>query len=143
MKHTNNVTTPKYHAHATVVFITMVKIFTIKSIHIQMMLDTEFHLFHCSHHHSPDTILCFLHIFVMQEKEAHQLHCHSSILLLVQNFIGYIVLVIIPQTQPFAFFKFLQYKNKHIVSNTVIVRLWFLYTLMQFNQTILNQYGGD
>ena len=82
-----------------------------------MVLDTDFHLFHCSCHHSLHTILGFLQIFVMQEELAHQLHCQPSILLLVENFIGFIVLVVIPQMQPFVFFKILRYKNKHIISN--------------------------
>ena len=94
------------------------------------MLLTDFHWFHCSRHHSSDTILGFLQIFVMQREAAHQLHSHPSILLLVWNFIVFIILVIIPQTQPFFFFKFLQYKNKYIISNTVIIRLQFLYPLI-------------
>ena len=89
--------------------------------------------FHCSRCHSSDTILGFLQIFVMQHEAAHQLHCHPSILLLVWNFISFIILVIIPQTQPFFFFKFLRYENKHIVSNTDIIWLQFLYILMKFN----------
>ena len=98
-----------------------------------MMLDTDFHWFYFSCRYSSGTILGFLQIFVMQEEAAYQLHRHPSILLLVWNFISFIVLVVIPQTQPFVFFRYLQYDNKHIVSNTVIVRLWFLYALMQFN----------
>ena len=60
-------------------------------------------LFSTSCHHSPDTILGFLQIFVMQEEGAHQFYCHHSILVLVQNFIGFMILVIIPQIQPFVF----------------------------------------
>ena len=100
--------------------------------HFPMLL-TDFHWLHCSRRHSSDTILGFLQIFVMQEEAAHQLHCHLLILLLIWNFISFIVLVIIPQTQPFVFFKLLQCENKHIISNTVIIRWWFFYTLVQFN----------
>ena len=53
-----------------------------------------------------NTILGFLQIFVMQEEAAYQWHCHPLILLLVSNFICFIVLIVIPQTQPFVF-KFL------------------------------------
>ena len=100
--------------------------------HFPMLL-TDFHWFHCSCRHSSDTILGFLQIFVMQEEVAHQLHCHPLVLFLVWNFIGFIILVVIPQTQTFVCFKFLQYENKHIVSKTVNVRLQILYTLVQFN----------
>ena len=84
-----------------------------------LMLLTDFHWFHCFHRHSSDTILGFLQIFVIQEEAAHQLHWYPSILLLVWNFISFIVLVIISQTPPFVFFKFLQYENKHIVRVTL------------------------
>ena len=47
-----------------------------------MTLETDFHLFHCSHCHSPDTIPGFLQVFVMQGKATHLFHCHPSILLL-------------------------------------------------------------
>ena len=50
------------------------------------------------------------------------------------EFHQFIILVVIPQTQPFVFFKCLRYENKHIISNTVIIRLQFLYTVMQFNR---------
>ena len=43
MKHTNDVIIPKNHTHATVVFITMLRNLYDKSIHIQMMLHTDFH----------------------------------------------------------------------------------------------------
>ena len=98
--------------------------------HFPMLL-TDLHWFHCFHRHSSNTILGFLQIFVIQEEAAYQLHW--PIFLLVWNFISFIVLVVIPQIQPFVFFKFLHYENKHIVSNTVIVRLQFLYTLVQLN----------
>ena len=96
--------------------------------HFPILL-TNFHWFYCSRRYSSDTILGFLQSFVMQGETAHHLHCYPSIFLLVWNFIGFIVLVVIPQTQPFVFFKFLRYENKYIVSNTVIVRMQFLYTL--------------
>ena len=44
------------------------------------------------------------------KETAHQLHCHPLILLLVWNFIGFIILIIIPQTQPFVVVKFWQYE---------------------------------
>ena len=43
MKYTNDVITSKNHTYATVVFITNGKNLYDKSIHIQMMLDTDFH----------------------------------------------------------------------------------------------------
>ena len=97
MKHTNDVTTAKiiHIRHSGLHYIG--KNLYHKSIHIQMMIDTWFH---CSHRHSPDIILGFLQISVMQKEVAHQLHCHLLILILVQNFIGFIVLVVIPQIKP-------------------------------------------
>ena len=97
MKHINDIiATPKNHTHAKVIFIKDTNKIDVRH-RASLIL-----LFSTSCHHSPDTILGFLQIFVMQEEGAHQLHCHHSILVLVQNFIGFIVLVIIPQTQPFA-----------------------------------------
>ena len=71
------------------------------------MLPTDLHRFHCSLCYPSDTILAFLQIFVMQGEAAHQLHYHPLILFLVWNFISFIYLVIIAQTQPSVFFKFL------------------------------------
>ena len=93
MKHITNITTP--HTHATVIFIK-----DTNKIDVRYRASL-ISLFSNSCHHSPDTILGFLQIFVMQEEEAHQLHCHHSIWFLYR---GFIVLVIIPQTQPFAIF---------------------------------------
>ena len=92
--HTNDVFIPKNHTHATVIFITMVKTF-MKKAYTQMMLDIDFHWFHCSRRHSPDTTLDFLQIFVMQKKQLISctsilrlcfLYRISSVLLLLSSF---------------------------------------------------------
>ena len=67
MKHTN-VTIPKksYTCHGGLHYND--KNLYVTSIRIEMMLDTDFHLFHCSHCHSPDTILGFLQILWCKKK---------------------------------------------------------------------------
>ena len=100
--------------------------------HFPMLL-TNFHWFHWSCRHSSDTILAFLQIFVMQEEAAHQLHCHPLILLLVWNFISFIILVIIPQTQPFVFFIF--FDTRISISSITLLSLDYSSCMLSYNST--------
>ena len=134
MKHINDVfTTPKksYTCHSGLHY--NGKNFYDKSIHIKMMLDTDFHWFHCSRRHSPDSYRPWSSSDLCDARRSG-----SSVALPSFDFASciefhqfYLSRRHLPNTT-LVFFKYMWYKNKHI-SNTVIVRLRFLYTIVQFN----------
>ena len=134
MKHTNDVITPKSHTYATVVSITMVKTFMIKAyiykindvrhrLSLISLFSLSFPRYHpwfssgfCDARRSSSSVALpsFYFASCIEFHQFYFSHRHS------------------PDTT-FVFFKFLRYKNKHIISNTVIIRLRFLYTLVLFN----------
>ena len=70
-----------------------------------MMLDTDFHWFHCSCRHSPDNIR-YHPWFSLDFCDAMRIGSSVALPPFDFAFIGFIALVVIPQIQPFIFFIF-------------------------------------